>query len=107
MEKKLTLRLRKCFKFILHIQYTYTYAVYITIIFFLLILEVLYFFSNIEERYVNLCKVVRSHALVAFGLTIFEEVTNDVQRMSESLEKRYNVHNFNFSLLSQVNILLI
>lgn len=70
-------------------------------------MEVLYFFSNIEERYVNLCKVVRSHALVAFGLTIFEEVTNDVQRMSESLEKRYNVHNFNFSLLSQVNILLI
>ncbi|CAB4446093.1 unnamed protein product [Rhizophagus irregularis] len=58
---------------------------------------------NIEERYVNLCKVVRSHALVAFGLTIFEEVTNDVQRMSESLEKRYNVHNFNFSLLSQVD----
>ncbi|GES85832.1 target of EGR1 protein 1-like [Rhizophagus clarus] len=58
---------------------------------------------NIEERYVNLCKVVRSHALVAFGLTIFEEVTNDAQRMSESLEKRYNVHNFNFNLLSQVD----
>ncbi|RIA97309.1 ribonuclease CAF1 [Glomus cerebriforme] len=58
---------------------------------------------NIEERYVNLCKVVKTHALVAFGLTVFEEVTNDVQGVSESLEKQYNVHNFNFNLLSQVD----
>ncbi|CAI2184630.1 17287_t:CDS:2 [Funneliformis geosporum] len=59
--------------------------------------------SNIEERYVNLCKVVKTHALVAFGLTVFEEAKSNIQGGSESLEKQYNVYNFNFNLLSQVD----
>ncbi|CAG8544305.1 22070_t:CDS:2 [Dentiscutata erythropus] len=58
---------------------------------------------NIEERYINLCKVVKTHAVVAFGITIFEDPTASGQVASGGLEKQYNVYNFNFTLLSQVD----
>ncbi|CAJ0751093.1 9076_t:CDS:10, partial [Entrophospora sp. SA101] len=58
--------------------------------------------SNIEERYINLSKVVKSHALVAFGVTVFEEIV-EKEETTSPLEKQYNVYNFNFTLLSQVD----
>ncbi|CAG8480250.1 17249_t:CDS:2 [Acaulospora morrowiae] len=56
--------------------------------------------SNIEERYENLCKVVKTHALVAFGVTVFEDAECEIP---VSREKQYKVSNFNFTLLSQVD----
>ncbi|RHZ46318.1 hypothetical protein Glove_627g29 [Diversispora epigaea] len=58
---------------------------------------------NIEERYVNLCNVVKNHALVALGLTIYEDLSTAQNGSSESPEKQYKVYNFNFTLLSQVD----
>ncbi|KAF0449770.1 ribonuclease CAF1 [Gigaspora margarita] len=62
--------------------------------------------SNIEERYINLCKVVKTHAVVAFGITVFEDLTESGQVASEGLEKQYNVYNFNFTLFSQVDYIM-
>ncbi|CAG8500234.1 14726_t:CDS:2 [Cetraspora pellucida] len=57
---------------------------------------------NIEERYINLCKVVKAHAVVAFGITVFEDIASG-QETSQIYEKQYDVYNFNFTLCSQVD----
>ncbi|KAG9285883.1 hypothetical protein G9A89_013308 [Geosiphon pyriformis] len=43
-----------------------------------------FYLSNLEERYVNMCKSVRSHALLSFGITAFEEVRNATYEQEES-----------------------
>ncbi|KAJ3038005.1 Target of EGR1, member 1 (Nuclear) [Rhizophlyctis rosea] len=50
-------------------------------------------------------KVAKTHALVAFGLTVFEKIPaatpeND-EKTKEGLETRYAVHNFEFLMLCQ------
>ncbi|KAJ3227524.1 Target of EGR1, member 1 (Nuclear) [Clydaea vesicula] len=46
---------------------------------------------NIEERYGHLSKLVKSHAIVAFGLSIFEKGTEN--------KNTFKVNNFNFTML--------
>ena len=61
-------------------------------------------FRNIEDRYNALRTVAETHALVAFGLTIFEVQPSSSSRDADepaALEVRYAVHNFNFLMLSQ------
>lgn len=53
-------------------------------------------FRNIEERYQNMAKVVRSHALSAIGLTAFKK-TSEAENPSI-----WRVDNFNFLLSLQV-----
>ncbi|KAF9413649.1 Target of EGR1, member 1 (Nuclear) [Podila epigama] len=57
--------------------------------------------SDIEERYRNLCNLAKSHALVAFGLSIFilDETRSGIEHGSP--ERAYKVHNFNFSMLAE------
>ncbi|KAF9173265.1 Target of EGR1, member 1 (Nuclear) [Mortierella sp. AD010] len=75
--------------------------------------------SDIQERYQHLCDLARSHALVAFGLSIFikaessrENPDGTASTSSETesgigarsdLEQSYQVHNFNFSMLSEAD----
>lgn len=60
--------------------------------------------SNMEDRYKNLCKLVKSHALVAFGLTVFERIPDSsVPEVQEQLKTRYAAHNFSFLLSCQVS----
>ncbi|KAF9203747.1 Target of EGR1, member 1 (Nuclear) [Haplosporangium sp. Z 27] len=72
--------------------------------------------SDIQERYQHLCDLARSHALVAFGLSIFiktDPVTSgsdegaaastNATDTSSDLERAYRVHNFNFSMLSETD----
>ena len=59
--------------------------------------------KDIQERYQHLCALAKSHAMVAFGLSIFIQVEN--QEGDENVEQRkraFQVHNFNFSMLSEV-----
>ncbi|KAJ3089944.1 Target of EGR1, member 1 (Nuclear) [Quaeritorhiza haematococci] len=77
---------------------------------------------DMQERYKNLRNLVRNHALVAFGLTIFEksdtvtgtstpspnteELTSSTSSAARKSEKpvsaiNYVVHNFNFTMLCQ------
>ncbi|KAI1306276.1 Target of EGR1, member 1 (Nuclear) [Mortierella claussenii] len=68
--------------------------------------------KDIQERYQHLCALARSHALVAFGLSIFIKTNavagpaSDAGRTEEEnshLKRHYKVHNFNFSMLSEVD----
>jgi len=64
--------------------------------------------NDIQERYRNLSSLARSHALVAFGLSIFildsSSATKTVHDgdTPQNPEKAYKVHNFNFSMLFEV-----
>jgi target of EGR1 protein 1 len=62
--------------------------------------------KDIQERYQHLCALAKSHALVAFGLSIFirvEPSSEESQTGETDPRKRaYKVHNFNFSMLSEV-----
>ncbi|CAG8436270.1 8038_t:CDS:2 [Ambispora gerdemannii] len=51
--------------------------------------------SNLDERYENMRNSVKNHALLSLGITAFEEISKED---TSSLEQRYNVHNFNFTL---------
>ncbi|KAF9314779.1 Target of EGR1, member 1 (Nuclear) [Podila horticola] len=54
--------------------------------------------NDMQERYQNLSNLAKSHALVAFGLSIF--ILDKVQDSdTPNPEKSYKVHNFNFSML--------
>ncbi|KAG0003466.1 Target of EGR1, member 1 (Nuclear) [Modicella reniformis] len=69
--------------------------------------------TDIQERYHNLCELAKSHALIAFGLSIFiksvpsgssltsTKDTEGAAKVDEDLERSYLVHNFNFSMLSE------
>ncbi|KAI8358098.1 ribonuclease CAF1 [Mortierella sp. GBAus27b] len=71
--------------------------------------------KNIQERYQTLCEVAKSHALIAFGLSIFIDNTSSQSGStstkdtdgaakrdnSHDLERNFSVHNFNFSMLSE------
>ncbi|KAF9429076.1 Target of EGR1, member 1 (Nuclear) [Entomortierella beljakovae] len=69
--------------------------------------------TDIQERYQHLCSLAKSHALVAFGLSIFikpeskKKATVPVTGESaekpstDDLEYHFQVHNFNFSMLSE------
>ncbi|KAF8937265.1 ribonuclease CAF1 [Dissophora ornata] len=73
--------------------------------------------KDIQERYQHLCELARSHALVAFGLSIFIKTEpsrsnaesrtaadNATEHAAASdLERSYRVHNFNFSMLSETD----
>ncbi|KAF9357643.1 Target of EGR1, member 1 (Nuclear) [Mortierella sp. AD094] len=75
--------------------------------------------SDIQERYQHLCDLARSHALVAFGLSIFiktepsrassegvasaASITESAIDTQSDLERSYQVHNFNFSMLSETD----
>ncbi|KAF9111196.1 Target of EGR1, member 1 (Nuclear) [Mortierella sp. AM989] len=74
--------------------------------------------SDIQERYQHLCDLARSHALVAFGLSIFIKtapVKANVEGVADAastastadtqsdLERNFQVHNFNFSMLSETD----
>ncbi|KAG0258272.1 Target of EGR1, member 1 (Nuclear) [Mortierella polycephala] len=64
---------------------------------------------DIQERYQHLCALAKSHALVAFGLSIFIRTTAagsvekeqgvDMDKANDDKERAYSVHNFNFSML--------
>ncbi|CAG8444530.1 8267_t:CDS:2 [Diversispora eburnea] len=45
----------------------------------------------LRRAYVNLCNVVKTHALVALGLTIYEDLSTVQNKSSESPEKQYKV----------------
>ncbi|GJJ70732.1 target of EGR1 protein 1 [Entomortierella parvispora] len=61
--------------------------------------------KDIQERYQHLCGLAKSHAMVAFGLSIFIRVEpSSAQGQSEDTDSRkraYKIHNFNFSMLSE------
>ncbi|KAG0296409.1 Target of EGR1, member 1 (Nuclear) [Dissophora globulifera] len=66
--------------------------------------------SDIQDRYQHLCGLARSHALVAFGLSIFikDQSSSSASHTdrtdgTSSLQHVYNVHNFNFSMLSETD----
>lgn len=59
--------------------------------------------NDMQERYQNLSNLAKSHALVAFGLSIF--ILDKVQDSdTPNPEKSYKVHNFNFSMLFEVSM---
>lgn len=83
--------------------------------------------KDIQERYQHLCALAKSHALVAFGLSLFiktepsskigqgeggddvgmdgagqQQQGKDKRRRSNEFERAYRVHNFNFSMLVEV-----
>lgn len=81
--------------------------------------------KDIQERYQHLCALAKGHALVAFGLSLFiktepsskpgqnegDDAGQQQQQMGEGKRKRddrfertYKVHNFNFSMLVEVNL---
>ncbi|KAG0032724.1 Target of EGR1, member 1 (Nuclear) [Podila clonocystis] len=54
--------------------------------------------NDMQERYQNLSNLAKSHALVAFGLSVF--ILDKAQGSDTSNpEKAFKVHNFNFSML--------
>ncbi|TPX63169.1 hypothetical protein SpCBS45565_g06810 [Spizellomyces sp. 'palustris'] len=53
--------------------------------------------SNIELRYRALADVARTHAIVSFGISVFEAKTS--QNSADTKEHGYIVHNFNFLML--------
>ena len=55
-------------------------------------------YSNIEDRYRSLSEVVASHALLALGISVFEESTET--------RHAYKVHNFHFLMLSSRSFLM-
>ncbi|KAJ3055455.1 Target of EGR1, member 1 (Nuclear) [Rhizophlyctis rosea] len=61
--------------------------------------------QNIEDRYIALSTLAKTHALVAFGLTTFEAMPSSSSSGNsddqDALEVRYAVHNFNFLMLNQ------
>lgn len=62
--------------------------------------------KDIQERYQHLCALAKSHAMVAFGLSIFIRVepssAQGQSKETDSRKRAYNIHNFNFSMLSEV-----
>lgn len=56
--------------------------------------------NDMQERYQNLSNLAKSHALVAFGLSIF--ILDSSSDTPQNPEKAYKVHNFNFSMLFEV-----
>ncbi|KAK3825277.1 MAG: ribonuclease CAF1 [Benniella sp.] len=58
--------------------------------------------GDIQERYHNLCKLAKTHALIAFGLSIFINGTVKADE-SRDREHSYTVHNFNFSMLNETD----
>ncbi|KAI7823376.1 ribonuclease CAF1 [Gamsiella multidivaricata] len=70
--------------------------------------------ADIQERYQHMCALAKSHALVAFGLSIFikTEPASESKSMDGTAatggevndrERGYKVHNFNFSMLSETD----
>ncbi|KAJ3021317.1 Target of EGR1, member 1 (Nuclear) [Thoreauomyces humboldtii] len=54
---------------------------------------------NMDVRYTALREVATSHALVAFGLSVFEAVDPPVTLPDATTQRAYIVHNFNFLML--------
>ncbi|KAF9921486.1 Target of EGR1, member 1 (Nuclear) [Linnemannia zychae] len=79
--------------------------------------------KDIQDRYQHLCKLAKSHALIAFGLSLFVKVestsltsgkeenvdssndekllNNGKRKRNDEFERAYKVHNFNFSVLAE------
>ncbi|KAI8925502.1 ribonuclease CAF1 [Entophlyctis helioformis] len=58
--------------------------------------------QNIEDRYKALADVARSHALVAFGLSVFEKAPPSASSAAPaSASAAFLVHNFQFVMLSR------
>lgn len=59
--------------------------------------------NDMQERYHNLSNLAKSHALVAFGLSIF--ILDKAQGSdTPNPDQAYKVHNFNFSMLFEVSL---
>ncbi|TPX55590.1 hypothetical protein PhCBS80983_g05195 [Powellomyces hirtus] len=59
--------------------------------------------SNIEERYKALVEVASTHAIVSFGLSVFElnDTAADISADTAGRANQYTVHNFEFLMLSK------
>ncbi|KAG0046127.1 Target of EGR1, member 1 (Nuclear) [Gryganskiella cystojenkinii] len=63
--------------------------------------------KDIQERYQHLCALAKSHAMVAFGLSIFIRVESQEGKeaggegTADPQRSAFQVHNFNFSMLSE------